>query len=159
MADKLIAHPDDRSVITRYRDQGDGSFAAVTTQLSAAGAAGYPAGAAPVHAASGNVANGVASATLPAASGKTTYLTGFEITGGGATVALLVSPTVAGLLGGTATYSLATVAGALLANVPIMTTFNPPIPANGLNTAIVLSVPALGLGNTNSACAIHGFQL
>lgn len=160
MADKLVAHPSDAGVVQRYRDMGDGSWAlSSVAAAAAAGAAGYPVGATPVHAASGNVAAGVASAALAAAAGKTTYCTGFEITGGGATLGSLVSATLAGILGGTATYAVPVLAGVLLGNAPISFSFIPPIPASALNTAITLSVPSLGVGNTNSAVAIHGFQI
>lgn len=159
MADKLVAHPNDAGVIQRFKDMGDGSWSPTSVAAAIAGAAGYPAGAVPVHAASGNVANGVAAATLAAAAAKTTYCTGFEITGTGATVGLAVAATLAGLLGGTATYTVVAAVGALVGNVPVAVVFNPPIPASALNTAITLSVPALGAGNTNSAVAIHGFQL
>jgi hypothetical protein len=123
------------------------------------GGGGYPAGATPVHAASGNVANASAAATLAAAVGKTTYITGFEITGGGATAAALVLATVTGLSGGTATYIVGAVAGVTLQNQPLVVKFQIPIPASATNTAIVVTLPALGAGNTNAAVVAHGFQL
>ena len=110
-------------------------------------------------ASSGNVANANAVATLAAVAGKTTFITGFEVTSGGATTAALVTATVAGLLGGTASYTYGASAGALLANTPLMVTFNPPLPASALNTAIVVTLPALGLGNTNATVAAHGYQI
>jgi hypothetical protein len=36
--------------------------------------------------------------------------------------------------------------------------FNPPIPAASVNTAIVVTLPSLGAGNTNAAVVTHGFQ-
>lgn len=119
----------------------------------------YPTGAVPVSGNSGNVANGSAVATLPAAPGKTTYLTDFEITAGGATLGLLVNPTVVGLLGGTATYVFGAVAGVLAASTPLMMPFDTALPASATNTAIVLTLPALGAGNTNASVTVHGYQL
>lgn len=119
----------------------------------------FPGAAVPILASSGNVANAVAAATLSAAAAKTTYISGFEITGGGATAASLVLATITGLLGGTATYTVAAVAGAALGNVPLMVELNPALPASAVNTAIVVSVPALGAGNTNSCVVAHGFQV
>lgn len=119
----------------------------------------YPQGATAITAASGNVANASAVATLAGAASKTTYITGFEITGSGATGAAIVVPTVAGSITGTLTYIQAVVAGALLGNTPLVVQFDPPIPASAANTAIVVTVPALGVGNTNSAVVAHGYQL
>lgn len=153
MPDKLVTIKEDGSVANRFRDMGDGSFAQVVTVTA------YPLGATPLHASSGNVANLAAVATLPGVAGKTTYISGFEITGGGATAAALVQATVTGLIGGTATYTVGAVAGAAAANTPLVVQFDPPIPANAANTAIAVTVPALGAGNTNSTVVAHGFQL
>lgn len=108
---------------------------------------------------SGNVANATATATLAAAAGLTTHITGFEITGGGATVGSLVLATVTGLLGGTATYTVPVVTGPTLGNAPLVVEFAPPLPASAANTAIAVSVPALGAGSTNSCVVAHGYQL
>lgn len=119
----------------------------------------YPAGATALQSSSGNVADAAAAATLNAAAGKTTYISGFQVTSGGATAASLKSVSVTGLLGGTATYTIGVVAGATLPNAHLIVTFNPPIPASAANTAIVVTVPALGAGNTNATVTAHGFQL
>lgn len=119
----------------------------------------YPIGATPLIASSGNVAASAATATLPGVAGKTTFITGFSVTGAGATAGSIVSVTATGLIGGvTATYNLAVVAGVLLGNVPLVIQFIKPIPANAINTAIVVTVPSLGLGNTNSSVVAHGYQ-
>lgn len=120
---------------------------------------GYPDQTTPAHAASGNVANATAAATLAAIPGKTAYCTGFEITGGGATAAALVTATLAGILGGTATYIFGAPAGATVQATPLCVKLQVPIPASALNTAITLSLPALGAGNTNAAVTIHGFYV
>ena len=111
------------------------------------------------NASSGNVANANAVATLAAVAGKTTYITGFEVTSGGATAAALVTVTVTGLAGGTAIYTYGAVAGAVMANTPLAVTFSPPLIASALNTAIVVTLPALGLGNTNATVVAHGYQI
>lgn len=115
--------------------------------------------AADITAASGNVANAAAVATLAGAAGKTTYITGFEVTGTGATAALAVSVTVTGTTGGTLTYTYAAAAGAAVANTPLIVSFPNPIPASDVNTAIAVTVPALGAGNTNSTVVAHGYQV
>jgi hypothetical protein len=108
---------------------------------------------------SGNVANASAAATIPAVAAKMNYLTGFEITSGGATAASLVSATVAGLAGGTATYTYGCVAGATSPNAPLNVTFDIPLPAAAVNTAIVVTLPALGAGNTNATVVAHGYSV
>jgi hypothetical protein len=125
----------------------------------------YPSGptgkdATPVSAASGNVAAATATATLAAGGANVmTYISGFEFTGAGATGASVVLLTVTGIIGGTLTYVIAVSAGVTAAITPLVVEFNPPLQANGLNTAIVVSVPSLGAGNTNSAVVAHGYQL
>lgn len=118
---------------------------------------GYPNQTTPVHAASGNVANAIAAASLAAVSGKTAWCTGFEITAGGATAAALVLATLAGIRGGTATYVYGAPAGAAVQGAPLCVKFQVPVPASAINTAITISLPALGVGNTNAAVVIHGF--
>lgn len=118
-----------------------------------------PSGALALAASSGNVANAVAAATLVAVAGKTAYLTGFEVTGAGATAGLPVSVTVTGLLGGTLTFTYAAAAGVLVANQPLIIQFPIPLPASAVNTNIVVSCPALGAGNTNNTVSAHGFNL
>lgn len=119
----------------------------------------YPSAATPLTAASGNVANAAAAATLAGTSGKTTYITGFEITGSGATLGAAVTVTVTGTISGTLSYTYAAIAGALLANTPLVVEFPVAIPASATNTAIVVSCPALGGGNTNNTTVAHGYQL
>lgn len=118
----------------------------------------YPATATSVISASGNVANATASATLAGVAAKTTYISGFEVTGAGATVGLPVVVTVTGLTT-TLSYIYSAIAGALLANTPLLVAFSPPLPASGVSTSIVVSCPPLGLGNTNNAVVARGYQV
>lgn len=113
----------------------------------------------PIRGTSGNVAAASAVATLAAAAGKTTYISGFDITSGGSTAAALVLAALSGLLGGTVSYVYGTVAGATLANPNLSVRFNPPYPASAANTAIVLTLPSLGTGNTNAIVSAYGYQL
>lgn len=113
----------------------------------------------PITANSGNVAAATATATLAAAAGKTTYICGFTITSTGSTAAAVVNPTVTGTVTGTLTFTYASVAGATLANQPLVVPYNPCVPASAVNTAIVVSMPSLGAGNTNATVNAWGFQL
>ena len=119
----------------------------------------YPLGAVPITASSGNVANAAAVATLAAVAGKRTYMTGLIITSTGATAGLAVSPTVTGTVSGTMTFAMAAAAGTLAANTPLSFNFIFPVPANADNTAIVITLPALGIGNTNATVVATGYQL
>lgn len=110
-----------------------------------------------VQSSSGIVANANAVATLPAVLGKVNYISGFEMTAAGATAAALVGATVVGLAGGTATYIFSAPAGATLPAPNLLVYFDPPLPASGPNVAIVVTLPALGAGNTAAAVVAHGF--
>jgi hypothetical protein len=117
----------------------------------------YLEGATALIAGSGNVANASAAATLTGTATTTVYITGFEVTGSGSTAGLPVTVTVAGLLGGTRSYTYSFVAGVLVANVPLVVAFYPALPASAINTAIVVTCPAGGAGNTNNTVVAHGF--
>lgn len=118
-----------------------------------------PAGATVLTASSGNKANAAATASFPAVVGVTNYVTGFTITGAGATAASIVLATLAGLLGGTATYVVTVPAGATVALPILDITFPQPIPASAANIELLLTLPALGAGNTNAAVVMHGFKI
>lgn len=117
-----------------------------------------PSAATTIAAASGNVANASAVATLPGVAAKTTYINGFEMTGAGATAGSIVNATITGLVGGTLTYTFVVPTGATVGAVPLIVTFPQPLPASAVNTAIVVTLPALGTGNTNAAVVAHGYQ-
>lgn len=116
-----------------------------------------PAGAVTVRAASGNVTNNTASAALPAVAAKTNYLTGFIVTASGASSGLIVNGTITGLLGGTYTFTFGFPAGVLVMAVPLVVMLDTPMPASAVNTAITISLPAGGTGNTNAAVEIQGY--
>jgi hypothetical protein len=118
-----------------------------------------PVGATSLVAGSGVVAAASAVATLAAAPAKTTYISGLLIAGGGATAALLVDVTIAGLLGGTRTFVHGAAAGVAVKNPDVAVYFDPPLPASAVNTAIVVTCPSLGAGNTKNSVTAWGFQL
>lgn len=126
--------------------------------LSAGPTSPIPAGAVQVIG-TANVAHAAAVATLAAAAGVTNWLTGFEVTFGGATGASLVTVTVAGTKGGSPQYTIAVPAGVTLAGTPLIVPFNPPLQATGANVAITVSVPDLGVGNTACTVVATGFQV
>lgn len=113
----------------------------------------------PVTATSGNVANAAATATIPAVVGKTAYISGFTISGAGATAGLVVNPTMTGVISGTKTFCYAAATGPAVPNNVLDVQFCPPIPASAVNTAIAVSCPALGAGNTNNSVNAYGFYL
>jgi hypothetical protein len=104
-------------------------------------------------------ANSVVTSTLPADTTRRTWISGFEITGSGATVGGPIVATVTGVVGGPLNYVLGVPAGVLLGINPLVVTFPRPIPSTAVNTAIAVSCPAFGAGNTNAAVVVHGFQL
>lgn len=112
-----------------------------------------------ISASSGNVAAATATATLPAVTGKTTYITGFSFTGLGATAASTVNLTTTGLTGTNQTYNINVPAGVTTTIPTLVVYFDPAIPASGVNTAITVTVPSLGAGNTNAAVNAWGYQL
>lgn len=118
-----------------------------------------PVSATRVSATSGNIANNTATATIPAVSGKTNYLTGFQVFGAGATAALAVDVSITGLLGGTLTYTYCFAAGVAVANTPINVVFDPPLPASAVNTAIAVSCPAGGTGAAKNTVNAQGYVI
>lgn len=110
-----------------------------------------------IQGASANVANASAVATLAATAGKTTYISKFRCSGGGATAAAIATITVAGLAT-SEIYQMGFVAGVGAINLPVDMVYNPPQPASAVNTAITVTMAAGGAGNTNASCVAQGFQ-
>jgi hypothetical protein len=94
-------------------------------------------------------------ATLPATSGKTTYLCGFSITAA-ATLGTTGTATLTGPIGGT--MSFIQPVGLLSTGGQLPLSFNPCLPASATNTAFVLTSAATGLGGVTAVNA-WGFQL
>lgn len=118
----------------------------------------YPPGATPLNISSGNEAAATATATLPAATGATTWITGWAVNGGGATAASLISCTVTGLAGGTETRTFAVASGVTAASTALVVTYPAALPASAADTAIAVSCPSFGSGNTNATVNAYGFQ-
>lgn len=118
-----------------------------------------PGGRVDVSCSTGNVAAATATCTMPATTGKTTYVTGFDITGSGATVGVVVVCTLTNVNSGTHSYVYAAAAGVLAANTPMTKNFQTPLKATASNTAPVLSCPSLGTGNTNMSVNVDGYEL
>jgi hypothetical protein len=105
---------------------------------------------------SASVANAANNQTLAAVTGKTTYITGFVISGLGATAAGSIIVTVTGLVN-TLYYVVGIPAGVAVALTPFQVSFSPALPASAPNTAIVLNVPAYGTGNLTACASLQGF--
>jgi len=110
-------------------------------------------------ASSGNVAAAVATATLTASTGRLAYISGFSVTGAGATAASVISVTVTGVTGGTMTYTLAIPAGATVGVTPLIVNFSTPVAASAYGTNIVVSAPSFGAGNTNATVSAWGYTV
>ena len=136
----------------------DKLFGSATLPVVVSSSVVYPVGSTPITASSGNVAAAVATATMAGAASLTTHITGFQVTGAGATAGAVVSVTVTGTISGTLTYTYVSATGAAVANQSLIVQFNPPIPASAANTAIVVSCPSLGVGNTNNTVVAQGFR-
>lgn len=107
--------------------------------------------------ASATAAAGAMTATLTGAANQRTYITGFQVTGAGATGASVITVTVTGVITGTMSYNIAVPAGATAAVTPLIVTFPVPVQSSAVNTSIVVNVPSFGAGNTNAAVAAQGF--
>ena len=106
---------------------------------------------------SGNVSAATATATLAAVANMTWYITGFSVTVGGATALTAVDGTITGLKGGTMAFPVFFPTGATLPGTDKTVTLTPPLPASGVNTAVAISVPSGGVGNTKAAVNIFGY--
>lgn len=111
----------------------------------------------PLARSSGVVGAAAAVAAIPAVAGKQAYIGGFQVTASGSTAALPVDVTVTGIAGGTLIYTFSFPAGVLVGATPLIVEFTQPIPASALNTAITVTCPSGGAGNTKSTVNVHGF--
>lgn len=94
---------------------------------------------------------------IPGAAGVFTYISGFSVTGTGATAGSTIAITITGLTQ-TLTYWIVIPAGAAIAITPLIVEFVRPIPSSAVNTGITLNVPSFGAGNLNAAATLHGFR-
>ncbi len=116
-----------------------------------------PYGATAEASSSGDVAAATATATLAGAASKFTYITGLQISGGGATGASVIQCTITGAIGGTETIEVGVIAGATLAIAPVQVSFAKPLQSSAVNTSIVASCPSFGSGNAHAAVSAQGF--
>lgn len=119
----------------------------------------YPPNATAVTASSGNAANAAATAAFTASTTKLIWITGFDIGSAGATAAKAVTVTLTGVVNGPLVFTYATLAGASTLNAPLSIRFPAPIPATAVGTAVAVSLPALGTGNTNASVTAYGYLL
>lgn len=122
------------------------------------GSSTYPTGATLTNA-TATGANATLTPTLAAVAAKTTYISGFDITSTGSTLATVVQVSVTNTIGSSLVYTYVSVAGATALNAPLSIRFPAPIPATAANTPITVTLPALGAGNTNATVSVYGFQL
>lgn len=102
--------------------------------------------------------NAVQTATIPAVAGVFGFITSLRITGLGATAATEVTATLTGVQGGTINYPVSVPAGAAVPITPVIDSFGTRgLQASAVNTAIVLTLPAFGVGNTLEAVSITGY--
>lgn len=124
--------------------------------VSQAPTAGPGIGLTPLNASS-TATNATITLTLPAVANQTNFCTGFEITYGGATAATSNAVTLTGIAGGTQNYLVAVPAVPASGVNAFTVEFTYPLQASATNTAIVLTVPAAGAGNTNTSACLHGY--
>ena len=106
-----------------------------------------------------NVAASANNQTLSGAASKTTYIKGWYVTGLGATAGSTLKITVTGLALGTLTYDYVVPAGVTTAAPTLQQTYDPPLPASGQNTSIVVNIGSFGSGNTSASAGAWGFQI
>lgn len=95
-------------------------------------------------------------ATLPAATSRTTYLCGLYASGNEAATGAVVAVTVTGTISGTLNLAVSHPVTPGLGN--LNPSFNPCIPANGINTAITVTSAADAAG-TNVVVTAWGYQV
>lgn len=118
----------------------------------------YPPGAIAVIDSTSTADTASQTATLPASPSRLTHICGWTVTGLGATALSNVVVTVATLQGNkTLNYAYAMPVGATVIAAPVGDNYTPCLPANAVNTAVVVTVPGAA-GNTNTNIAVWGYQ-
>ncbi len=97
--------------------------------------------------------------TFSGIAGYTFYLTGFEVSGLGATGASTISITISGTAStNTPTYYIPIPAGVTTQITPLSQRFSEKgIQASGTNVSVTVNVPSFGAGNTNASCIAMGY--
>jgi len=99
-------------------------------------------------------------ATLPGVANQTTYITGLCVTINNPSGAVDATVTVAGTISGSLVYGVHGLAAAATTPQPppLVVPFTTPIPASAANTAITITLSALGTGGIGQVNA-YGFQI
>jgi hypothetical protein len=99
--------------------------------------------------------------SLAAASGKLNYIEGFDLTGGDCTVATTKLITITGTANQLNYLYFQQPTSSTVAFQPpgLSVRFPEPIPASASNTAITVTVPALGAGSDSIALTVFGVQM
>jgi hypothetical protein len=100
---------------------------------------------------------GALTASLLSTSSSVTNMTGFYVSGSGATTAIVLDVTVTGSVGGTLHFSYGVSGTTTAANTPLNITFACPLQAAAANTAIVVNVPAAGTGSVIQSVTAFGY--
>ena|SRR5579862_4523311 len=117
-----------------------------------------PSGATQQIKSSGNKSAATGTATIPATSGAFSYLEGFEVTGSGATSSSVIQVVVTDGTW-TVTYDMVVPAGVLVGATALAIRFARPLKSTAANTAISVTMPSFGSGNTNSCVNAVGYTL
>ena len=104
-----------------------------------------------------NTTSGTLAATLANDGANFWYVSGFEITIGGATAGSIIAATLAGVQGGTITYNLAVPTG-VTTGLVFSREFNSVLAGVSQSTDITLALPATGAGSTGASICLHGYK-
>ena len=114
--------------------------------------------------ATASAAAAAATATIAGTATQLAYITGFQVTGTGATTQTCINVTVLGIQGtaaghsGTMTYKFQVPTGGTAAATPLAVNFTPPYPAVAAGSAITVDIQSFGSGNLHSAVTAQGFR-
>ncbi len=98
-------------------------------------------------------------AVLQGTGGLTTYISGFQVTGMGASTAVGALVTVTGLTSGTMPFYVPIPVNTVLSGiVPLVVPFDPPLSASAPSLNIQVNVASFGSGNTAAAVSAQGFR-
>ena len=98
-------------------------------------------------------------ASLPHDGSTFWFMSGFEVTVGGATSGSVQLVTITGLLGGTQNYNLPIPSGVTTGNTLIVEFGSGyALPSVDVNTDVVISCPSPGTGSAGVAVNIHGYK-
>lgn len=101
--------------------------------------------------------NSAVTATVPGTAGKTIFVTKLIVSADGATTPAPFALAVTGTAGAfNTTYNVPALGSGAQ---PVIMDFDVPLPASAPNIAVVVSLPALGAGNTVARVVVIGYVL